>query len=128
MLKNVTKVVLIFSICLISNLYAGVEKKVVKSGHGDVITTGDTVKVHYVGMLDDGTEFDSSIKRGEPFEFKLGDNRVIKGWEEGIKGLHVGDKVILIISPDYAYGSQGVADIIPPNAILTFEIEVLSKK
>jgi FKBP-type peptidyl-prolyl cis-trans isomerase len=96
-----------------------------KVGDGQEAKTGDTVAVHYTGTLKNGTKFDSSLDRGEPFPFKLGAHKVIAGWDEGVVGMKVGGKRKLIIPPDLAYGSQGQGKI-PPNSELTFEIELLS--
>lgn len=81
--------------------------------------------VHYVGTLDNGKEFDSSRKRGKPFKFTVGKGEVIRGWDEGVAQLSVGERAKLVCSPDYAYGSRGHPGIIPPNATLTFDVELL---
>jgi hypothetical protein len=91
-----------------------------------IASVGDQVTVHYVGTLEDGTVFDSSIARGEPIVFELGAGRVIPGWEEGILGMKVGDQKQLIIPPEKAYGADGVPGVIPPDATLTFEVELLA--
>ncbi len=96
-------------------------------GTGDAVEDGDTVSVHYVGTLQDGTEFDNSEKRGTPFEFRVGEGRVIKGWEEGLVGMKVGGERILVIPPDMAYGKNGIGPI-PGNATLVFKIELLAIK
>ena len=95
------------------------------TGTGISPTQGKTVKVHYTGWLKDGTKFDSSLDRGEPFSFVLGKGEVIKGWDEGIKSLKVGGKRRLIIPPQLAYGKKGAGGVIPPNATLIFEVELL---
>lgn len=95
---------------------------------GDGITfpkTGQTVTVHYTGMLENGTQFDSSVNRG-PLKFTIGKGEVIKGWDEGVAKMSVGQKSKLTISPDYAYGAPGVPGKIPRDAILIFEIELLA--
>lgn len=97
-------------------------------GTGAEAVTGKTVSVNYTGKLTNGTVFDSSIPRGEPIEFVLGSRRVIQGWEEGILGMKVGGKRTLTISPEKAYGSQGVPGVIPPNATLIFDVELMDVK
>jgi FKBP-type peptidyl-prolyl cis-trans isomerase len=94
-------------------------------GTGDVAATGKTVIMHYTGWLTDGTKFDSSLDRGQPFPVPLGQRRVIPGWEQGIPGMKVGGKRKLIIPPDLAYGPKGFPGAIPPNATLIFEVELL---
>ncbi len=102
----------------------------VTTGGGQEAKIGSTVRVHYVGTLADGTKFDSSRDRGAPFEFRLGAGGVIPGWEQGIQGMKVGGTRILVIPPSLAYGAQGVKNqqgqyVIPPNATLIFEVELL---
>ena len=87
---------------------------------------GDTVKIHYVGTLEDGTKFDSSRDRGTPFVTQIGVGKVIKGWDEGVPQLSVGEKAVLTCTHDYAYGAQGFPPVIPPNATLRFEVELIS--
>jgi len=95
-------------------------------GTGAEAKSGDTVKVHYVGtLLSNGTEFDSSKRRNEPFEFPLGAGQVIKGWDQGVAGMKVGGKRKLTIPPDLGYGAQGAPPVIPGNATLVFEVELL---
>lgn len=86
---------------------------------------GDTIKVHYTGWLEDGTKFDSSIDRGQPFQFAIGAGQVIPGWDEGIASMKVGGKRQLIIPSELAYGESGAGGVIPPNAMLIFEVELL---
>ena len=95
-------------------------------GEGPVAQPGDTLSVHYTGWLADGTQFDSSRDRGQPFEFVLGQGGVIAGWDEGMEGMQAGGVRRLTIPPDKAYGAQGAGGgLIPPNATLTFEVELL---
>jgi FKBP-type peptidyl-prolyl cis-trans isomerase FkpA len=98
----------------------------ITSGEGVSPKRGDTVSVQYTGWLTDGTKFDSSVDRNEPFAFVLGTGQVIQGWDQGIAGMCVGDKARLTIPPELAYGAQGYPGAIPPNATLIFEVELLS--
>ncbi|MDX1412376.1 MAG: FKBP-type peptidyl-prolyl cis-trans isomerase [Nitrospirales bacterium] len=95
-------------------------------GKGRVAKAGDLALVHYTGWLKDGTKFDSSKDRNQPFEFPLGAGRVIKGWDEGVVGMKIGGKRKLIIPPQLGYGARGAGHVIPPNATLTFEVELLN--
>jgi FKBP-type peptidyl-prolyl cis-trans isomerase FkpA len=97
-------------------------------GTGAEALAGKTVSVHYTGWLTDGTKFDSSKDRGQPFSFPLGAGRVIKGWDEGVAGMKVGGKRTLTIPPNLGYGAQGAPGAIPPNATLKFEVELLDVK
>jgi peptidylprolyl isomerase len=99
----------------------------IKVGEGEAVVAGDTVSVHYVGTLQDGTEFDNSKKRGEPFQFTVGAGQVIKGWEEGLVGMKVGGQRVLVIPSEMAYGERGIGPI-PPNATLVFSIELVEVK
>ena len=99
-----------------------------QEGAGKVAENGMTVDVHYVGTLVSGQKFDSSRDRDQPFSFKLGAGQVIKGWEQGVVGMKVGGKRSLVIPPALAYGEQGAGGVIPPNATLKFEIELLEVK
>ncbi|XP_034551604.1 peptidyl-prolyl cis-trans isomerase FKBP1A-like [Notolabrus celidotus] len=105
----------------------GVEIETITPGDGRTFPKrGQCVVVHYVGTLADGKVFDSSRQRGKPFKFKIGHQEVIRGWEEGVAQMSVGQRAKLVCSPDYAYGHKGHPGIIPPNATLTFDVELLS--
>lgn len=94
-------------------------------GTGATAQAGQTVTVHYTGWLENGTKFDSSVDRGQPFSFPLGAGRVIKGWDEGVQGMKVGGKRKLTIPSSLGYGARGAGGVIPPNAILIFDVELL---
>ena len=94
-------------------------------GTGATAEAGQTVTVHYTGWLENGNKFDSSVDRGQPFCFPLGAGRVIKGWDEGVKGMKVGGKRKLIIPSKLGYGAQGAGGLIPPHATLSFDVELL---
>jgi FKBP-type peptidyl-prolyl cis-trans isomerase FkpA len=102
-------------------------------GNGETARAGHQVKVHYTGWLFDakapnsrGRKFDSSKDRGDPFDFALGEGEVIRGWDEGVQGMQVGGTRVLTIPPDLGYGARGAAGVIPPNATLVFEVELLA--
>ena len=100
-----------------------------KQGTGATASLGKTVTVHYTGWLaSNGKKFDSSVDRGQPFPFQLGAGKVIKGWEEGVSGMKVGGKRQLRIPPELGYGSRGAGGVIPPNATLIFDVELLAVK
>jgi FKBP-type peptidyl-prolyl cis-trans isomerase FkpA len=103
----------------------GLQYKDTSVGSGAEAKAGDTVSVHYTGWLTDGTKFDSSVDRGQPFSFQLGAGRVIAGWDEGVAGMKVGGKRILVIPSNLGYGTSGAGGVIPPNATLIFEVELL---
>ena len=107
---------------------SGLIKVVNQEGTGEPSEEGDTVKVHYTGMLDDGSVFDSSVKRNEPFDLELGTGMVIPGWEIGIKGMKAGEKARLIIPYYLAYGERGYPPVIPPKSTLEFDVELISIK
>lgn len=109
-------------------LPASAEELIMKDitiGTGEEADVGKTVVVHYTGWLMDGTKFDSSLDRGEPFSFPLGASRVIRGWDQGVEGMRVGGKRELVIPPELGYGARGAGGVIPPNATLRFEVELL---
>ena len=104
---------------------SGLKYVEIKEGTGATPKTGQTVVVHYTGTLEDGTKFDSSRDRGQPFSFKLGVGQVIKGWDEGLSTMKVGGRRLLTIPPDLGYGARGAGGVIPPNATLIFDVELL---
>ena len=107
---------------------SGLTYLITKKGMGPQPKKGETVIVHYTGMLTNGVKFDSSRDRNEPFEFKLGTGQVIKGWDEGFSNLRVGDQAILVIPSDLAYGSRGAGGVIPPDSKLIFVVELVDVK
>jgi FKBP-type peptidyl-prolyl cis-trans isomerase len=107
---------------------SGLRYKIIQKGEGDKAEKGKTVAVHYKGMLTDGTEFDNSYKRGNPIEFPIGVGKVIPGWDEGIQLLQTGDKARFVIPSQLAYGSSGAGGVIPPDATLVFDVELMDVK
>jgi len=99
--------------------------EILEEGTGKLVDTGDTVSVHYTGILESGTKFDSSLDRGTPFSFTLGTGLVITGWDMGVLGMKIGEKRKLTIAPELAYGEKGAPGVIPPNTILIFEVDLL---
>jgi FKBP-type peptidyl-prolyl cis-trans isomerase len=100
----------------------------IATGSGVAVKSGDTVVMHYTGTLLDGTKFDSSVDRGQPFETQIGVGQVIQGWDQGIPGMQVGGKRKLTIPSSLGYGSTGAGGVIPPNAALIFDVELLEIK
>ena len=98
---------------------------ITRSSAGQAPRAGETVVVNYTGLLGSGLKFDSSLDRGQPFKFKLGAGRVIKGWDEGIAKLRVGEQATLIIPPQLGYGERGAGGVIPPDATLIFIVELI---
>ena len=104
---------------------SGLKYEDIEAGTGAQAQSGQKAKVHYTGWLTNGQKFDSSVDRHEPFEFTLGAGQVIRGWDEGVAGMKVGGKRRLTIPPALAYGTRGAGGVIPPNAELIFEVELL---
>jgi FKBP-type peptidyl-prolyl cis-trans isomerase FkpA len=104
---------------------SGLQFEELVEGIGEEARAGNSVEVHYTGWLTDGTKFDSSLDRRSPFAFQLGAGRVIKGWDEGVAGMKVGGKRKLHIPANLGYGARGAGGVIPPNADLVFEVELL---
>jgi len=113
----------------------GLDRRILTAGSGDMAEAGQVAVVHYTGWLYDedspdnrGTKFDSSVDRGQHFEFPLGAGRVIQGWDRGVAGMRVGEVRELTIAPELAYGERGAGDVIPPGATLVFEVELADLK
>lgn len=107
---------------------SGLKVEILQEGNGPVAKKGQTVVVHYTGTLENGQKFDSSRDRGEPFSFVLGAGKVIRGWDEGLALMNVGSRARLTIPPQLGYGSTGAGGVIPPNATLIFDVELLGVK
>ena len=107
---------------------SGLKYLILHEGDGEKPQPGDTVSVHYSGFLVDGSKFDSSLDRNKPLDFVLGKGQVIKGWDEGVSLLNVGTKAKLIIPPDLGYGKRGAGRVIPPDATLIFDVELMEIK
>jgi len=121
-----TLFLVIAAVVLLGNAaFAGITKEIIRKGTGTSPRAGQIVVVHYVGTFPTGKKFDSSRDRGQPFKFTLGAGQVIRGWDEGVATMKVGEKAKFTLTPDYAYGSRGAGGVIPPNATLVFEVELL---
>ena len=112
----------------VHKLASGLQYEDLVVGNGTMAEPGMNVSVHYTGWLTDGTKFDSSVDRGQPFQFQLGAGMVIRGWDEGVKGMRIGGKRKLTIPSDMGYGARGAGGVIPPNATLVFDVELLGVK
>lgn len=105
---------------------SGIQKQIQKQGDGRTFPQrGQTVTVHYTGKLTNGKQFDSSLTRGQPFRFQIGMGKVIKGWDEGVASMSLGEQAIFQFTPEYGYGSTGAPPDIPPNSVLLFQIHLL---
>jgi peptidylprolyl isomerase len=107
---------------------SGVKIEIVKEGQGPIPKPGQTVTAHYTGTLSNGTKFDSSRDRNQPFSFPVGKGQVIKGWDEAFVAMKVGTRAIISIPPEAGYGARGAGGVIPPNAALIFDVELLDAK
>jgi FKBP-type peptidyl-prolyl cis-trans isomerase len=106
----------------------GLQIEKLVEGTGKEAKSGSVVSVHYTGWLTNGKKFDSSVDRGQPFSFTLGKGQVIKGWDQGVATMKIGDKIKLTIPPELGYGARGAGNVIPANATLVFEVELLDVK
>jgi FKBP-type peptidyl-prolyl cis-trans isomerase len=133
-LEFIMKKIAFLSICILATIIgcnrgmtkSGVSYEIIVEGRGPSPKQGDLVTVHYTGWLEDGKKFDSSVDRNQPFTFRLGVGQVIRGWDEGVATMKVGSKSKFTIPPEMGYGSNGAGGVIPPNATLIFEVELLS--
>ena len=128
-IKSFGRVLFLLPVCLflgVSVNAADLSFEVIAEGDGETAKNGMQVSVHYQGRLTDGTIFDDSQKRGTPFSFTLGSGQVIPGWEQGIAGMKIGEKRVLTIPPELGYGAAGAGGVIPPNAILVFDVELIA--
>lgn len=107
---------------------SGLQFKELQPGTGASPQSGQNVTVHYTGWLTDGTKFDSSVDRGQPFEFRLGAGQVIQGWDEGVASMKIGGKRRLVIPANLAYGPRAVGGVIPANSVLVFDVELLGAR
>lgn len=107
---------------------SGLTVEIIQEGKGPLPAKGQTVVVHYTGTLADGKKFDSSRDRGQPFSFALGQGQVIRGWDEGLALMKIGSRAKLTIPPELGYGPRGAGNVIPPNAVLIFDVELLDAK
>jgi FKBP-type peptidyl-prolyl cis-trans isomerase len=126
--KSVRKTVTAVMPAGLSRSASGLTYVMTRPGTGRLPSAGETVIVNYTGVLSNGVKFDSSVERGKPLEFRLGVGRVIKGWDEGIAMMHVGEQATLIIPPQLGYGERGAGGVIPPNATLVFVVELIGIK
>ena len=128
-IKSLGRVLVFLPVCLylgVSVNAADLSFEVISEGDGETAKNGMQISVHYQGRLTDGTIFDDSQKRGTPFSFTLGSGQVIQGWEQGIAGMKIGEKRILTIPPELGYGVTGAGGVIPPNATLVFDVELIA--
>ena len=128
-IKTLGRALVFFPVCLflgVSVSAADLSFEVIAEGDGETAKSGMQVSVHYQGRLTDGTVFDDSQKRGTPFSFTLGSGQVIPGWEQGIAGMKIGEKRVLTIPPELGYGAAGAGGVIPPNATLVFDVELIA--